>query len=140
MAKTFKSFSDELDKEFNQIKKVIENKYKQVAKDFLYYVTSPPPKGTPIKTGYTTNSWHISLNQPSLSPVGVHSTSAGANTARARQESSVDELEGADINNLRSIFINNPNNWISNLNAGSSTQSPGGFVEMGKQYAESKIK
>jgi len=140
MAKSFKTFAKELDKEFDVIKEDIEHKYKQTAIDFLDYVTSPPPKGTPRDTGFTSNSWHISLNSPSLNHVGEPSTSTGANTAKARQEESIHNLELATLENIRSIFINNPNSWISDLDAGSSTQNPGGFVAMGGQYAESKIK
>lgn len=140
MAKNSNDFFKELDAEFEEVKKEVGDKYKQTALDFLSYVTSPPPKGTPIDTGFTSNSWHISLNNESVTAVGVPRTKTGANTAKARQERSVEHLKNTDVERINKIYINNPNDWISDLNAGTSRQSPGGFVELGKQYAESRVK
>jgi len=139
VANTFTGFKAELDKEFSNVKEAISERYKQHALDFLEYVTSEPPRGTPILTGYTSNSWHVSINDPTRNSVGEPSTFIGASVAQARQNDSITELKSIkDMTEIRSIFICNNNPWIEDLDGGSSTQNPGNFIEMGKQYSESR--
>ena len=137
MATNINQFNADIDKEFLDALDPIENIVKEISMAILTYVTAPPPMGTPRVTGYTSNSWHISLNSPTSDLVGMHSTFEGANAAEARQLSSINELMVTD--DVGMVYINNNTDWISDLDSGTSNQSPGGFTGLAVQYAEALI-
>lgn len=139
MGKDYNSFNLELEKEYEEIEGEVLKKFKNRALDFLEYVTSEPPKGTPVITGYTTNSWNITINSPSSMRVGKERTAGGAAEAMRKQDDSIAKLkEHKDLDTLHNIYINNGCDWISKLNSGTSKQTPAGFVELGIQYSESR--
>ena len=140
MTNSYEDFMKELNVEFEEVKKDIGKKFKGVALDFLEYEVSEPPRGTPVLSGFTRDSWNISINAVSGDVVGVSGTISGASTAKHKQIQSISELKSTDLESITSIYINNGNDWISDLNSGTSTQTPQGFVELGSQYAEEKLR
>ena len=137
MANNITQFNSEIDKEFEDALGPIDGLVKEISMAILDYVTAPPPMGTPRVTSYTSNSWHISLNSPTSDLVGMHSTYAGADAAKARQNSSITELMNAD--EVGKVYINNNTDWISDLDSGTSNQHPGGFTDLAVQYAETIV-
>lgn len=139
MGKDYNSFNLELEKEYEKIEEEVLDKFKNRALDFLEYVTSDPPRGTPRLTGYTSSSWNITINEPSSMRVGLESTVGGASVALQKQEDSIAKLTAHnDLDTLHNIYVNNGCDWISDLDAGTHGKNPGGFVGLGKQYSESR--
>lgn len=87
---------------------------------------SAPPVGTPVDTGWASNSWTMSVDNPDKTnanpPKGDFSFLPSFNTG-------IVEVLQFDIRRNRSIYIQNNAPYINRLNHGWSKQSPSGFVE-----------
>lgn len=87
---------------------------------------SAPPVGTPVDTGWASNSWIMSVDQPDTTnanpPKGAFSFLPSFNTG-------VVAVLQFDIKKNKSIFIQNNAPYINRLNHGWSAQSPSGFVD-----------
>lgn len=91
-------------------------------------------ENTPVDTGHAVSNWILSKNKPFPDVVG-------SKTA-VNHRKSLDSL--SEIQNYKvkdgSIFLTNNVNYVPILNAGSSTQAPAGFVQIGMDRAIEKTK
>lgn len=83
---------------------------------------SEPPTGTPVDTGWASNSWFFSESQP------VSTGVPDPATALARQDADTQTISSFTLNGQTLHLFNNVP-YIGVLNGGSSMQTPSGFVE-----------
>jgi len=97
-----------------------------------------PPTGTPFDTGRARGSWGIDGNAPSSfelaeAPEGTQGLFFDTSAAIAQQE----KLTRLKIGSIWYVYNNLP--YISELNDGTSTQSPKEFVNHDVKIAEMKM-
>lgn len=87
-------------------------------------LSSPPPEGTPIDTGWARNNWVPAIGAPLEAPVATpETTSPGAQRGALAQVAARYRLAQGPI------FISNNVPYIGRLNDGHSQQSPAGFIQ-----------
>lgn len=97
---------------------------------------------TPVDTSNALSNWQGSLNAPNLSEINPHLPGRKGSTkirsANATIEALKDVLE--DKKPGETIFISNAVPYIADLDRGTSTQEPAGFVERAKVIGRQKVK
>lgn len=95
-----------------------------------------PPLGTPIDTGWASANWVPSVDAPFIEnsepPDDISASQVAARSATAQQ--GVNSILGWNFNN-GSIFSTNNVPYIGPLNAGSSPQTPAGFIQTAVERA-----
>ncbi len=88
-------------------------------------VTNNVTVSTPVDTGFAKSNWIPSVGKPKSSPSGSRtSVSSGA------QKSGLGRLKSYRVTQGRVFIVNNVE-YIGDLNSGSSSQAPAGFVQGG---------
>jgi hypothetical protein len=109
-----------------------------VGVEIMTTLTSPPPVGTPRKTGWASSNWLYGIT-PATSPVGTNTT---VPTALSAQYASFSDLMNRNLYDLRSYYIYNKVPYIGKLNSAStpSKQSPPMFIEMAIQRGVKNVR
>lgn len=102
----------------------VERKVKKIVIGIAANLQSEPPQGTPIDTGHATNNWVASLDEPYSGIAGGPGEADGGPAATGI-------AQVASLKLPQTAYVSNNVPYISALDAGSSTQSPEGFVEAG---------
>lgn len=108
------------------LERVTERLVKQVTLDATANLSSKPPLGTPIDTGWARNNWIPNIGSPVQEAVGSEDNPASA--AAAQQQGITSVLTSYKLNR-GSIFISNNVPYIGRLNDGHSRQSPRNFIQ-----------
>ncbi len=80
-------------------------------------------ENTPELTGFAETNWLPTIGEPALVPAG-----SKQNVSRAQQEAGVAVVQ-ALYRYPAIVYITNPVEYIVDLNQGSSTKAPAGFVQ-----------
>lgn len=96
---------------------------------------------TPVDTSQALSNWQVGINAPVNSeiPPYVAGKRGSTQTASAAKALSVGISALADKKAGETIYISNNLPYIEKLNAGSSTQNPGGFVEAAAQLGRKTV-
>lgn len=104
--------------------------------------------GTPVDTGQHRSNWRVGIGAPTRAVIAPYSPgknlgineSGNANAAIAAGRARIESVRGKPgVGLTTAIYISNNAPAITKLNSGSSTQSPGGFVEMASAAARAEI-
>jgi hypothetical protein len=122
------SFFDQIDDMLAEAEDRMGKHVKEVGKVLIGQLTDMPPIGTPIKTGFARANWVISMTGTKGRPNGAP-TPGGVAIAQAAQKSSLAKFIRTPLEDLGTFYVVNAVDYLRDLNAGSSIQSPAMFVE-----------
>jgi murein endopeptidase len=120
---------------FAELDDAISERVSEVTLELHGELVSNPPKGTPVDTGFASVSWGLSVG--TTHPYGVASDTA---SAASQQQAGIAEVASYRIVTGQSLWVFNNTSYIAKLNAGSSKQSPQGFVEQAIDTTLSKFR
>lgn len=109
----------------------------EVALDLQGELVENPPTGTPIDTGWASANWWLRIGS---APTGNDGPAGDPSTRQGGQASGIAAMASYSIRGGQSIWLTNGVPYISRLNAGSSKQSPAGFVDDAIAHIVTKYK
>lgn len=121
-------------KEARRITNILTKFAEKTVREMGLYIHGELMEQTPVDTGWAMNNWIASLGNPFTDTVG----SPDNNNSSAAM-SSLEEIFRFNLMSGRAIFLSNNVPYIEELNAGSSSQAPEGFVEKIVQKANTKF-
>lgn len=137
MATNHIQYEKELDKVVQDIKDQIADVEKELVENIFEILTGSPPYGTPVKTGWASAGWRVSLNSPTPGAVGKM---GNVSVSKSQGEKSLDRfLSMKDLSKISHIFIDNRVPYIIDLNNGTSQQAPEDFVDMAVQMGRALL-
>lgn len=92
-------------------------------------LVSPPPVGTPRDTSFTAANWVPSVGAPFEGTAGTREAAERGSIDRGAATRGLAELARYSIKRGPAFLSNNADPPISQLNDGSSAQTPAGFVQ-----------
>lgn len=110
---------------------------------------------SPVDTGEFRSNWRVGLGRPATavippySPYPKNSKANGQGSSETANASAAIAVGNARINSVRgvsgvglttAIFISNNTRQASFLNAGSSSQAPGGFIQAATASARARVR
>lgn len=125
----FKQFQQNLGRRGRQVEKGVEQVIRAVARE----VDAAVVQSTPVDTGHARSNWIVQLNSAATEEISnvdqsgkVSSFERSGLGAISRGEQVIGRF---NVQRDMSIHISNNVPYIEQLNAGSSTQAPAGFVQ-----------
>ena len=127
--------SKQLGRIFAELDDAISERVSEFTLELHGELVSNPPKGTPVDTGFASVSW---------TPfIGAHPPSTAASSvsaAESAQNAGVAAVASYKITSGQNLWVYDRAPYIAKLNAGSSKQSPQGFVEQAIDTTLSKFR
>lgn len=105
----------------------IENKASELAIETAEIVITDLLESTPVDTANALSNWHISLNTPSSQSISPYSIFNRTASSKIALQKALEVLKNKKPGEL--IIIQNNEDYIGDLNDGSSSQAPAGFVQ-----------
>lgn len=119
------------------MERTISSHVAEVALEVQGQLVENPPEGTPVDTGWASVNWWVRIGSP---PTGNDGSVGDPSTRAGGQAAGIAAMASYSIRGGQSIWITNGVPYIGRLNAGSSKQSPAGFVEDAIQRVVTKYK
>lgn len=99
-------------------------------------VTANLIEDTPVDTGWARANWIPSIGSPAFSGEDRNSNEVSAGSAK--QQAGIAVLAGYSLS-MGPVFVSTGVPYMSQLNDGSSTQAPAGFVQAGIRRAIKEV-
>jgi len=117
---SFKRASQFFERAAVKIEQNANNLQKETAKEALYRIVLT----TPVKTGKARSNWRVSHGKRTTAVIDTYGAEIAADMAISKGVQKINETPPKT-----DILLNNNVDYIQELNRGSSTQAPAGFIE-----------
>lgn len=116
----------------DELDRFIDDVMKKIALDLVAILSSAPSEGgTPIDTGWASANWIPYIGTPQSTPAGSRPTNDahGQNNASRSAQESGTAVVATQFKHKNRLGVANSVPYIVELNDGTSTQAPAGFVQ-----------
>lgn len=121
---------------------VVPKRVAEIKKEVAQLVLQSVVEDTPIDTGKAKSNWQVNLGSPATAAVPAYSPGTHGSTANSNVTATIaaGNLVISGTTPGVDIHITNNLHYIGDLNRGTSTQAPAGFVQAAAIRASNLIK
>lgn len=133
---------NDLANKLNNMNKQIKEDTNNKAIDFALDLLDELVENTPVDTSKAVSNWQVSIISPETREIDAHIL--GSRGSSKDMSIEIVKMEAKNTLSAKkagdSIFITNNADYIADLNNGTSTQAPAGFIEASIMRAKQRLK